>query len=144
MRAADYARPYLMWGEVLRNVKVNTVADMPYDQIVADPGNLGSLNWIYTSSYPEIPLVLSSAWGSIYDSGEQKIALALINWHEDNNTIDYTFRFDDYGLSKGTPYDVYQLDESGSTLVDTVYDDFTRVDSLEARSIMIYVIEEQG
>ncbi|MFH2001939.1 MAG: hypothetical protein ABIK28_19845, partial [Planctomycetota bacterium] len=140
MRSYDYARKYLMWGQRMRTVQVNNVASTDYYDIQTLPTNLYGNHWIYTSSFPKISNVLPSVWRSEKDPLNPTLALALINWNGTQQSIDYTFKFDDYGLRKGRPYRIKELTANGSTVIDTVTDDFTRNDTLDARSLKILEI----
>jgi hypothetical protein len=142
MRTQVLARKYVMWGRMLHNVQVNSVGSKGYrDIIVTDIDTTGN-HWIHTASYPEISYVIPSVWGAYSEKdSERSLALMLINWHENQQTIDYTFRFDDYGLTKGRPYRLMTLDENGQHHVGVVRDDFTRVDALGGRGVKIYIIE---
>jgi hypothetical protein len=66
----------------------------------------------------------------------------LANWQQDPQPIQYSFLFDDYGLQKGRPYRLSILHENRRrTTVGIVKDDFTRTDTLDGRSVIVYILE---
>ncbi|MBU0755880.1 MAG: hypothetical protein KJ645_12120, partial [Planctomycetes bacterium] len=135
----EYTRKYLLWGRRMRDVQVNSVNSMSYYDLhspysIADISN----HWIYSSSYPNVSYVLPSVWKSTQD-GDSTLALVLINWFETQQTIDFTFKFDDYGL-KHRSYYLIERDENGPTILGVVMEDFNRVETLDARSIKVIEI----
>lgn len=143
MRMTERARKYILWGQIKRNVQVNTVGSMNYYTLAntAPPVDGRNQHWIYTSTYPEVSYIIPSVWGYTDEAGYESLAVMLINWFESQQSIDYTFAFDDYGLTKGRRYEIKELTETGIQHVGVVSDDFTRMDTLDARSIRIYMVD---
>jgi len=141
LRSYEYTRPYLMHGEMMRNIHVNSVGSVPYASIVPHSFYEYGHNWMYTPSYPEVSLILTSVWRSYGQKGRKSIGIVLINWYESQQSINYTVKFDDYGLKKDHSYRLMELDDTGLHLIALHNDDFTREDTLDERSIKVLVIK---
>jgi len=147
LRASKHAKEYTLHGEYLRNVEVTGVESEDYKTLMSlflNPQGYfeeAKTFWLYTDSYPEVPRVLSSVWGSI----DGTVTLVLINWWESQENIAYNFKFNDYGMEKGKIYDLMELDDEGNlNIIETVDDDFSRTETLDERSILIYLIKESS
>lgn len=140
LRTYEFARKYLLWGQRMREPHVHSVNSTNYYDLHTMPTHEYDNHYIYTPSFPDISRVLPSVWRSKADNLTTH-AIVLVNWSDTQETINYTFKFDDYDLTKGRHYHVKEFSEDGITLLDTVTDDFTRDDTLSARDVKILVVQ---
>ncbi|MBU0953558.1 MAG: putative metal-binding motif-containing protein, partial [Nanoarchaeota archaeon] len=124
-------RDYVLLGKLLRP-PVLTTGSQP-----ASYFGIGPLTPPVSSSEPNFPNVLSSAWKS---ASPDRAGIRLINWLGSNQPVAYAIPAADLELSATTPYGVYLSDESGRTVVTTFTGTLSRSETLPPRSDIFYEI----
>ncbi|MFQ5592534.1 MAG: DUF6259 domain-containing protein [Anaerolineae bacterium] len=139
-----YARPYLRYGERLR--------DLPVEVGTLPPPSANGVPFTIVPYGPDQPAIMSSVWRSVTDpstgpstgsggtSGyRDSVGLVLTNWITTTQAISYTFDPGEYGLP-ATALGLYRLDEAGPHLITSFTGPLTRSETLPRRSVVLLMV----
>ena len=124
VRSYAYARPYLLYGERLR--------DLPTEVPTRLPPSPNGVPFTIAPYSLDQPVILSSVWRSVTDDS---IGLVFTNWVTTTQSITYTFDPGEYGLPDA-PLGLYRLDAAGPHLITSFTGPLTRSETLSRRSLL--------
>ncbi len=127
-----YARPYLRYGERLR--------DLPVEVETRPPPSANGVPFAIAPYGPDQPAIMSSVWRSVTDPStgpghRDSVGLVFTNWVTTTQTISYTFDPGEYGLP-AAPLGLYRLDQAGPHLITSFTGPLTRSETLPHRSLL--------
>lgn len=137
----QFLAPYLRFGELLHPLNVTV------QRFTSDDDGSGINGDLYTiidsplikcvSLSHEIPYVFNAAWKSLENG---TLSFLFANWNDRNETITYFVDMERYGLQSGKEYGFYSYLNGRLTHLFWFSDDFSRTETIDARSLASYVI----